>query len=296
MKQAVLDAIDAGYRHVDGAHVYSNEAEVGDAVNEKIAEGVIKRFSIRKIYRIYFAIIVFVCVFGRSDIFLTSKLWNTDHHPDNVRSALLKTLENLNTPYLDLYLIHFPVALKHGGALFPVGDDGKLEFEDVDYVDTWRELERAVDDGLVRSIGVSNFNKEQTERILNASRIRPAVSQVELHPYLSQQKLVNYLQSEGIVVTGYSPLGSPDRPTKKSSDPPLLEHAVLQELAEKYKKSTAQILIRYQLDRGLVVIPKSVTKSRIVSNFNVFDFELNAEDLEKINGFNLNHRFVEFQA
>lgn len=128
-------------------------------------------------------------------------MWNTDHHPDNVRAALLKTLENLNTPYLDLYLIHFPVAFKHDkDSLFPTDKDGNLIFTNDDYVDTWREMERAVDDGLVRSIGISNFNQEQTERVLKISRITPAVNQIEIHPYLTQ--LINwsiiYAQKESL--------------------------------------------------------------------------------------------------
>lgn len=159
-------------------------------------------------------------------------------------------------------------------------------------MDTWHELERAVDDGLVRSIGISNFNKYQTEQILRNCRIRPAVNQIEIHPYLTQNKLVDYLRGQGIVVVGYSPLGSPDRPRAKSSDPSLLEHPELMGLADKYDKTTAQILIRYQIDRGLIVLPKSVTKSRIVSNFYVFDFKLSTEDMETINGLNCNHRFV----
>lgn len=208
---------------------------------------------------------------------------------------MLKTLENLNTPYLDLYLIHFPVALQHGDALHPTDEDGNLLFEDVDYIDTWRELERAVDDGLVKSIGISNFNSKQTKRVLDNCRIRPVVNQIELHPYLTQSKLVNYLRSEDIVTVGYSPLGSPDRPFAKTSEPLLLEHQTLNELAEKYEKTVAQILIRYQIDRGIVVIPKSVNKSRIESNFDVFDFQLSDEDLDTINGFNINHRYIAFQ-
>lgn len=230
----------------------------------------------------------------RSEIYLTSKLWCSDLHPDNVRAALMKTLKHLNTPYLDLYLIHLPVAIQHGHSLYPKNADGDLILVDVDYVDTWREMERAVDDGLVRSIGISNFNKDQTERLLNNSRIPPAVNQIEIHLYLSQHKLVDYLRSKGIVAVGYSPLGSPASPYFKAGDHPLLlEHPILGEIADKYKKSIAQILIRYQIDRGLVVIPKSINKSRIVSNFNVFDFKLNAEDLKTINGLNKNFRYLD---
>lgn len=272
VQRAVEDAIDAGYRHIDGAHFYQNEDEVGAAVNAKIAAGIVRR----------------------SDIFLTSKLWVTDHHVDRVRAGLMTTLNNLNTPYLDLYLIHLPTGLEYAdGEMFPKDPaTGKMRFSDDDFVDTWRELERAVDDGLVRTIGISNFNREQTERLLANCRIRPAVNQVEVHPYLTQQKLIGFLRAEGITVTGYSPLGSPDRPWAKAGDPVLLEHPIIQALAEKYRKSTAQILIRYQIERGVVVIPKSVTKSRIVSNFNVFDFQLTEDDVEQINGFECNGRFV----
>lgn len=271
VRQAVADAIDAGYRHFDGAHFYQNEHEVGAAVNAKIAEGRVRR----------------------DELFLTSKLWTTDHSPERVREGLLTTLNNLNTPYLDLYLIHLPCGLEFAGEdLFPKDAEGRLRFSDVDFVDTWRELERAVDDGLVRSIGVSNFNRAQTERLLSVCRIRPVTNQIESHPYLTQRKLAAWLRAEGIVVTGFSPLGSPDRPWAKAGEPVLLEHPQLQALAEKYRKSTAQILIRYQIERGIVCIPKSVTKSRIVSNLNVFDFRLDEEDVELISGFECNGRMV----
>lgn len=274
VKRAVEDAIDAGYRHIDCAHYYLNEDEVGAAVNAKIAAGVVRR----------------------SDLFVTGKLWATDQRPNRVRPALLTTLNDLNTAYLDLFLMHVPFAFEYDpdGSFAPKDPEtGALRFaNDVDFVDTWRELERAVDDGLVRSIGISNFNRAQTERLLANCRIRPATNQIELHPYLTQIRLVEYLRKEGIVVTGYSPLGSPDRPWAKPDDPALLEHPIIQALAEKYHKSTAQILIRYQIERGIVVIPKSVTKARIVSNFNVFDFNLTAEDVEQINGFERNARFV----
>lgn len=266
--QAVKDAIDAGYRHIDGAHVYQNEHEVGEGVNAKIAEGVVKR----------------------EDLFLTSKLWNTSHRPDLVRSALETTLKNLNTPYLDLYLIHWPFAYKEEGELFPSDESGKIAFSSVDYLDTWRELEKLVDAGLTKSIGLSNFNKAQTQRVLENSRIKPVVNQIECHPYLNQQKLSDYLKSVGVLVTAYSPLGSPNRPWVTKDDPVLLEDPKIVSLSTKYSKTPAQILIRYQLQRGHSVIPKSVTKNRIISNFNVFDFELTADDVALINTFECNGR------
>lgn len=157
------------------------------------------------------------------DLFITSKLWNTFHRPDLVLPGLQKTLKNLNTPYLDLFLIHWPFAYKEEGDLFPRDSDDKLVFSSVDYLDTWRELEKAVDAGLVKSIGVSNFNRAQTQRLLDACRIKPVTNQVECHPYLTQQKLSDYLKSVNVVLTAYSPLGSPNRPWVTKDDPVLLE-------------------------------------------------------------------------
>lgn len=157
------------------------------------------------------------------DLFITSKLWNTFHRPDLVVPALKKTLENLKTPYLDLYLIHWPFAYKEEGELFPKDENDKLQFSDVDFVDTWKALEETVDLGLTKSIGISNFNVAQTQRILDACRIKPVTNQVECHPYLTQQKLSAFLKSVDIVLTAYSPLGSPNRPWVTKDDPVLLE-------------------------------------------------------------------------
>ncbi|KAJ8971640.1 hypothetical protein NQ314_000603 [Rhamnusium bicolor] len=269
VEQAVKDAIDIGYRHIDCAHVYGNEKEVGTALKEKFAEGVIKR----------------------EDIFITSKLWNTYHRPDLVEKALRLTLQDLGLEYLDLYLIHWPHAYKEEGENFPFDANGKIQFSDVDYVDTWNALEKCVNKGLTKSIGVSNFNKRQLERVLEISTIKPVVNQVECHPYLNQRKLIEFCRSKGIVITGYSPLGSPDRPWAKPEEPQLLEDPKLKELAVKYKKTPAQIVLRYQVDRGVVAIPKSVTKSRIQQNFDIFDFSLTADDVAYLDTFDVNGRF-----
>ncbi|XP_055905087.1 aldo-keto reductase family 1 member B1-like isoform X2 [Eupeodes corollae] len=268
--QAVKDAIDIGYRHIDGAHVYQNEHEVGEGVNAKIAEGAVKR----------------------EDIFVTSKLWNTFHRPDLVRGACETTLKNLGLKYVDMYLIHWPMAYAEGESLFPSTPDGKTQYSDVDYVDTWKEMEKLVDAGLCKSIGLSNFNKKQIERVLAVARIQPATNQIECHPYLNQRKLMDFCKSKNIVITAYSPLGSPNRPWAKPGDPVLMDDPKIVAIAKKYNKTPAQILIRYQLRRGNIVIPKSVTKARIASNFDVFGFDLTDEDEKTIDSFDCNGRFV----
>ncbi|XP_052755298.1 aldo-keto reductase family 1 member B1-like [Galleria mellonella] len=267
--QAVKDAIDVGYRHFDCAYVYGNEKEVGVALTDKINSGAVRR----------------------EDLFITSKLWNTFHRPDLVRGVLNTTLKNLNLQYLDLYLIHWPQAYKEeAGSLFPVDANGKLQFSNVDFVDTWKEMEGLVRDGLVRSIGVSNFNRRQLERVLQAATIKPVTNQIESHPYLNQKRLKAFCEERGIIITAYSPLGSPDRPWAKPGEPLLLEDPKLKAIADRIGKSVAQVLIRYQIDRGTIVIPKSVTKSRIAANFDVFDFTLSKEDIALIDTFDCNGR------
>uniref|UniRef100_A0A182N3U5 NADP-dependent oxidoreductase domain-containing protein n=1 Tax=Anopheles dirus TaxID=7168 RepID=A0A182N3U5_9DIPT len=267
--QAVKDAIEVGYRHIDCAHVYENEHEVGAGIAAKVGPGNVKR----------------------EDLFVTSKLWNTYHLPDLVRGALQVTLRNLNLKYLDLYLIHWPVAYREGDVLFPLRPDGKrVHFSDVDYVDTWPAMERLVDAGLVRNIGLSNFNVQQVQRVLNVARIAPATNQIECHPYLQQAALSEYCRGQGVTVTAYSPLGSPARPWVKQDDPVLMDDPVVRKLAKKHSKSAAQILIRYQIQLGHLVIPKSVSKERIASNADVFGFELDAEDLAQLGGLERNGR------
>lgn len=268
--QAVKDAIDAGYRHIDCAHVYQNENEVGEGIAAKIADGTVKR----------------------EELFIVSKLWNTMHRPDLVKPALEATLKHLKLKYLDLYLIHWPMAYKEGDALFPELPNGKVAYSDVDYLDTWKEMEKCVEAGLVKSIGVSNFNSRQLERLINSCKIKPVTNQVECHPYLHQNRLAEHHRKFNVVLTAYSPLGSPDRPWAQPNDPKLLDEPKLKEIADKYNKEVAQILIRYQLEKGNLCIPKSVTKSRIISNADVFDFKLSAEDLSNIDAFDCNGRFV----
>ncbi|KAF9812407.1 hypothetical protein SFRURICE_005518 [Spodoptera frugiperda] len=220
------------------------------------------------------------------------ELWNTFHRPDLVKGALLKSLENLNLTYLDLYLVHWPQAYKEEGELFPKEADDKIAFSDVDYVDTWKALEPLVGEGLVRSIGISNFNSKQVARLLEHASIVP----IECHPYLNQRRLKDFCEARKITITAYSPLGSPDRPWAKPDDPSLLDDPKLKAIADRLGKTVAQVLIRYQIDRNNIVIPKSVTASRIASNFDVFDFKLSQEDMSLIDSFDCNGRMVPMTA
>jgi len=263
VNRAVQDAIDVGYRLIDCAYAYGNEKEVGDAIQTKIKEGVIKR----------------------EDIFVTSKLWNTFHTKERVLKNIKETLANLQLDYLDLYLIHWPMGFKEGDELFPRHEDGNIVFSDADYLDTWKAMEELPGLGLTKSIGVSNFNKDQLQRVLDNSQIVPAVNQVECHPYLNQAKLHEFCKSKGIVLNGYSPLGSPDRPWAKPDDIKLLDDPKLREVGEKYKKSPAQVVLRWLIQREIIAIPKSVSKNRLAENLNIFDFTLSPEDMAYVNTF-----------
>lgn len=267
VKQAVKDAIDVGYRHFDCAHFYLNEAEIGEAIQESIDAGKVKR----------------------EDLFITSKLWNTYHRPGAVEPALRVTLKNLGLDYLDLYLVHWPVALKEGDDLWPV-ENGKVVNATDDYLETWKAMEEVHKNGLTKSIGISNFNKEQIERLLQISTVVPVVNQVESHPYLAQTKLMAFCEKKKIAITAYCPLGSRDCPWLRPDEPRLLEDPRIQKIAEKYGKTTAQILLKYQVQRGNITIPKSVNKERMKQNLEIFDFEMSDDDINVLNSFDRNSR------
>jgi diketogulonate reductase-like aldo/keto reductase len=266
VEKAVEAAIKAGYRHIDCAAVYGNEVEVGSGIK---AGGV-----------------------DRSELFITSKLWNNQHQPQDVEVACRKTLSDLGLEYLDLYLIHWPYAFQRGEDRFPKNEDGTLKFDPISPVETYKAMENLVEKGLVKSIGISNFNSKQITDILEKCSIKPVVNQVESHPYLNQTRLLAFCSERGIHLTAYSPLGSPDRPWAKPDDPKLLDDPKISKMAEKYKKSAAQVVLRWQVQRGVIVIPKSVTPSRIVENSSLFDFELTQDEMSEMEGFDCNGRVV----
>ncbi|CAB3224113.1 unnamed protein product [Arctia plantaginis] len=268
--RAVSHAIDIGYRHIDGAHLYYNEKEVGQAIKEKIKQGVVKR----------------------EDLFITSKLWNTYHRADLVEKAVKMSLSDLGLDYLDLYLIHWPMAYKEGDNNFPLDSNGLAIASDADYVDTWKAMEKLVEKGFVKSIGVSNFNSVQLTRILNVASIKPVTNQVECHPYLNQNKLFEFCKEWNIIITAYSPLGSPKRPWVKPGELYLMEDPKVITVAKRWNKSPAQVLIRYQIERGIIVIPKSASKTRIEENFKVWDFQLTKDDIDLLDSLDCSCRFI----
>ncbi|KAF4965733.1 hypothetical protein FSARC_6516 [Fusarium sarcochroum] len=259
---AVEYALKHGYRHVDGAACYDNEREVGAGIK---ASGV-----------------------PREKLFLTSKLWNTHHRASDVEKAVDQSLEDLGTDYLDLYLIHWPVAFKKPETereRFPIDPaDGGIHVVDVPIKETWQAMEALVKKGKIRSIGVSNFTEEKTQEILDFAEIRPAVNQIEAHPYFQQPGLLKWSQQEGILITAYSPSGNNIFGFPKATEDPEVIS-----IANQLGKSPTQILIQWAVQRGTTVLPKSVTPSRIAENFE--DFELPQDAIERINALDRNQRY-----
>eukprot|EP00058_Branchiostoma_floridae_P022358 XP_002607848.1 hypothetical protein BRAFLDRAFT_56860 [Branchiostoma floridae] len=265
--KAVKTALDLGYRHIDTAEIYLNEREIGQALQEKMGEGV-----------------------KREDIFIVTKLFETRHHPDDVLPACQNSLQKLGLDYLDLYLMHWPYASKRGDNLHPVDENGQRAYGDTHYLDTWKAMEKLVDAGLVKAIGLSNFNISQMEEILTNGRIKPAVNQVESHPYLTCNRLLKYCTEKRIVMTAYCPLGAPG--VHGSDYTSALNDPIIKTIGEKYGKSAAQVSLRWQVQRGVVVIPKSSNPSRLKENSQIFDFELSEEDMTAVNNLNRDARIL----
>ena len=228
-------AINAGYKAIDTAALYENEASVGQAIKES---GI-----------------------NREELFITTKVWNSDQRNDTVLHAFETSLKKLDLDYVDLYLIHWPVKEK--------------------YKESWKVLENLYKEGRVRAIGVSNFTIDQLEDLLSVAEIKPMVNQVELHPLLAQPELREYCKKQEIQIEAWAPLGQGR----------LLDHPVLKEIAARHNKSTAQVILRWDLQNEIVTIPKSIKESRIIENAAIYDFALSESDIEKISALNENQRF-----
>ncbi|CAI0375048.1 unnamed protein product [Linum tenue] len=270
IRDLILNAIKIGYRHFDCAADYKNEAEVGEALAEAFKTGLVKR----------------------EELFITTKLWNSDH--GHVLEACKDSLKKLQLDYLDLYLVHFPVATKHTGVgttSSAVDDEGVLEIDTTISLEaTWHDMEDLVSKGLARSIGISNYDIFLTRDCLAYSKIKPAVNQIETHPYFQRESLVKFCKKHGVSVTAHTPLGGSAANTEWFGSVSCLDDDVLKGLAAKYKKTPAQIALRWGIQRDTVVIPKSSKVERLKENFEVSDFELTKEDMELIKGMDRKYR------
>ena len=236
--EAVSKAFEIGYRHIDTAEMYGNEKEVGEAV---AASGL-----------------------DRSDIFITSKLNNGFHRPDDARKAFDQTLADLGTDHVDLFLIHWPLPTRYDG----------------DFVSTWQTLEEFYRDGRARSVGVSNFNPHHLRRLHEETTVPPAVNQIEVHPFLAQDEVRAFCHEHGIAVEAWSPI----------AQGAVLDDPTITEIAGRIGKSPAQVVLRWHIQRGDIIFPKSVTPERMKENFEIFDFELEDVDVAMITGLDRHER------
>ena len=276
----VREAIGAGYRHLDSACDYGNERETGEGIRRALNDGLCRR----------------------DELWVTSKLWNTYHKAEHVRPALERTLSDMGLKHLDLFLIHFPIPLAFvpfetryppGWTFDPQAAKPAMKPASVPIIETWQAMERLVDAGLVRHIGVSNFCVSLLRDLLSQVRIRPVVNQVEAHPYLAQEKLLRYCREEGVAVTAFSPLGAPSYVPlgmAKAEDSVLLQPCVT-EAARRLGKTPAQVVLRWAVQRGTGVVPKTEKPERLRENLAIHDFALNDAEMAAITALDRNQRF-----
>ncbi|XP_053617228.1 aldo-keto reductase AKR2E4-like [Plodia interpunctella] len=263
VRDAVFWAIEDGYRHIDTAVLYNDEVQVGQGLADAVRQGLV----------------------SRDQMFITTKLPSDRHARSQVVTTLRESLNRLKMNYVDLFLIHFPFSTKNDGSP-----------DNIDYLETWRGMEDARELGLTKSIGISNFNASQVDRLLANCKVKPVVNQIEVHPAMTAEPLVSHCQSRGIAVMAYSPFGFLVTRTRHNSTtpPPKIDDPVLVKIAQKYGKTTGQIVLRYSLDRDLIPVPKSTNKARIAENIDLFDFKLTDDEVATISRFNQDHSVFDF--
>ncbi|WP_027880627.1 aldo/keto reductase [Mesoflavibacter zeaxanthinifaciens] len=264
---SVYEAIKIGYRHIDCASVYGNEKEVGNAIADAIKEGIVTR----------------------EDLWITSKLWSDSHGRENVIPALQNTLNDLQLEYLDLYLIHWPVAFKKG-VEFPKTAEEFIPLEDKPLTDTWKGMEDALEQGLTKHIGMSNFNQNDLINIIDHAKHLPEMLQVEVHPFLQQNELLEFAKTHRIHMTAYAPIGSG---ANDDDELILLKNKTINDIATANNMTAAQVLLAWDIQRGVSVIPKSVNPKRLQENFDTIHFELKEDDMKRIEALDKNHRFID---
>ncbi|CAG9794288.1 unnamed protein product [Diatraea saccharalis] len=259
VEKAVELAIDLGYRHIDTAYIYKVEDQVGRALTQKMAMGI-----------------------KREELFITTKLWNDRHAREAVVPALRESLQALNLSYVDLYLIHWPV-----------GQFANLTFDYTDYLETWRGMMDAKQLGLTKSIGLSNFNQHQIDRILDNGLDVPAVLQVEINLNLQQPDLLSYCKTKSIVVMGYTPFGSLFySKARADAPPPRIDDPQLTAIGNNHNKTVTQITLRYMLDLGVIPIPKALSYDHLASNIDVFDFNLTESEQAILKRYDRGYRTI----
>jgi alcohol dehydrogenase (NADP+) len=263
--EAVLTAVRAGYRHIDCAYVYQNEEAVGRALKYLIDNGEVRR----------------------EELWITSKLWNSFHRREQVIPALRHTLASLQLDYLDMYLVHWPLAFREG-VLFPQSVADLVSLSEIPISETWSGMEEAHREKLTRHIGVSNFSIKKIKELLATCAVRPENNQIELNPYLQQPALVDYCFAENIAVTAFSPLGKGDQAFKDGLN--LYRDPVIVRTAQEQHATPAQVLLRWAIQKGIAVIPKSVTPSRIHENFEAVNLVLTTDQMAAIDRLDRHHR------
>jgi len=270
--EAVASAIDLGYRHLDCAHIYDNESYVGAAIQQKIETGQVTR----------------------EELWVTSKLWNDSHRGEHVRPALETTLRHLQLEFLDLYLIHWPVALRPGKQV-PESAEDFLSLEEVPLIETWTALEECCRAGLCRHIGVSNFNRVNIQQLIDYGSLHPFANQVESHPFLQQPELFQYCRDQDIEFIAYSPLGAGARPEhmRKGDEPSLADHPVIGEIAESHQATPQQILLAWSIQRGAIPIPKAANPLHQEQNLAAGEINLTADQMQQIGELDRGYRFID---